>query len=105
VIRYGNTLPKWIADTSKKNSPQNPIIHRANPILQLARRDQNFKLRRYPVRQANGVRLARRGLDAVASTVVESDGLYAVERWTTQAKHLMEPCPPENNTRAPARFI
>jgi len=35
VIRYGNTLPKWTADTSKI-SPQNPIIHRANPILQLA---------------------------------------------------------------------
>jgi hypothetical protein len=35
VIRYGNTLPNWIADTSKI-SPQNPIIHRANPILQLA---------------------------------------------------------------------
>src|SRR6516165_9535850 len=37
VIRYGNTLPKWTADTSKI-SPQNPIIHRANPILQLARK-------------------------------------------------------------------
>jgi hypothetical protein len=35
VIRYGNTLPNWIADTSKI-SPQNPIIHRAIPILQLA---------------------------------------------------------------------
>jgi hypothetical protein len=35
VIRYGNTLPNWIADTSKI-SPQNPIIHRANPILLLA---------------------------------------------------------------------
>jgi hypothetical protein len=35
VIRHRNTLPKWIADTSKI-SPQNPIIHRANPILQLA---------------------------------------------------------------------
>jgi hypothetical protein len=38
VIRYGNTLPNWIADTSKI-SPQNPIIHRANPILQLAHGD------------------------------------------------------------------
>jgi hypothetical protein len=36
VIRCGNTLPNCIADTSKI-SPQNPIIHRAIPILQLAR--------------------------------------------------------------------
>jgi putative tryptophan/tyrosine transport system substrate-binding protein len=35
VIRYGNTLPKPIAGNSKI-SPQNPIIHRAIPILQLA---------------------------------------------------------------------
>src|SRR6516162_1651916 len=35
VIRCRNTLPKWTADTSKISS-QNPIIHRASPILQLA---------------------------------------------------------------------
>jgi hypothetical protein len=35
VIRHGNMLPKRIADTSKI-SPQIPIIHRANTILQLA---------------------------------------------------------------------
>jgi hypothetical protein len=35
VIRYGTTLPKRIAGNSEI-SPQNPIIHRAIPILQLA---------------------------------------------------------------------
>ncbi|HEX4551994.1 Flp family type IVb pilin [Pseudomonas sp.] len=41
MIRYRNTLPKWIADTSKI-SPQNPIIHRANPISQLAHLVKRF---------------------------------------------------------------
>jgi hypothetical protein len=47
--------------------------------------------------------LASHGLDAVALTVVEYDGLHAVERWTTPAKHI-ESCPPENNTSALAPF-
>jgi hypothetical protein len=56
VIRYGNTLPKWIADTSK--ILQNPIIHRANPILQLAlglleRLDRHFRPCEYLKSQGN----------------------------------------------------
>jgi hypothetical protein len=41
VIRYGTTLPKRIAGNSKI-SPQNPIIHRAIPILQLAQAFLHF---------------------------------------------------------------
>src|SRR6516164_9549253 len=48
VIRYGNTLPKWTADTSKI-SPQNPIIHRAIPILQLAQGHDHAQTQRIAI--------------------------------------------------------
>jgi acetylornithine deacetylase/succinyl-diaminopimelate desuccinylase-like protein len=90
VIRYGNTLPKWTADTSKI-SPQNPITHRANPILQLAlliahmdvveARRQDWAFDPFKLQEVDGFFRARGSIDdkAMASIFVANVIEYAKE--------------------------
>jgi hypothetical protein len=86
VIRYGNTLPKWIADTSKI-SPQNPIIHRANPILQLAllKEIQDWKAVIRPMQQGKRKSISRGNAATIAcsfASVASCDGpMFSAAEW------------------------
>src|SRR6516225_8820087 len=89
VIRYGNTLPKWTADTSKI-SPQNPIIHRANPILQLALGPEIMGTKRATANRAY-LHGRRRELIALSSLSSASALRFSALADSSHASSLPEP--------------
>jgi xanthine dehydrogenase YagS FAD-binding subunit len=81
VIRYGTTLPKRIAGNSEI-SPQNPIIHRAIPILQLAHKIRDRESYAFALASA-AVALQMDG-DSVRDARIAIGGL-ATRPWRSRA--------------------